>query len=954
MIKGAAMLAVPNTGAIFAEWVYAGPAVPAGTVPYATWRQCSDGTTTCANAQIATIIDNNIKSPGLQSIMTSQIATLRTQADNLFKAGQVPFMTVTGDSHAILNLSSISTATVLAISGYILDNVVTPAQCNCGGGGYKNDGLVTVPESKLPSSYAFDDATESWNHLQVGQNSTPLVHGRFDGLEAMITGFKKSSTGGFGSADNTWAWSMRWFNNALYVGTGRDIQCVTLFTAAIKNNNPGKYPGTSGCVPDATHLPLQAEIWRYTAGSGWARVYQSPADIQIKDANGNVVSTAEEMGIRNLFIYTENAGTPQAQQVLYAGGVAAQGMFNGFYVSSPQSFPQYPPPRILRSVDGVNWAALPNPPGTFLGDLAVNGGIPSQTTADIEVVSFRSFENFNGQLHAVVTNLRGEGFVIASDSTPWLGGNHWRRVSPSLTVNFTPHVWALKAFNGWLYAPGGNRSNQTAQTAGYTVYKADGVTLDPANPGMYLWTPVVLFGSFQTAATQVQSPVALTVEISCAPQPTCTPANSMLYIGTNRRTEMIRIHPSTNYAQDTWDLVVGYPRQVPSATGQYPSSYNGCPAPACTVSCTGCPTATGATGDFKRPLSGIMNYFNNTFNAHFWQMKDDGPSGLYMGTYDESMQVQQSSTINPYFNAILGTDLFNSKDGGVTWTQIHYDGFYDGANFGSRSMEKTPVGFFLGTARNSGGTQIWQNATALDLNNDGVIDQKDVNIVTSAAATNAKAAPGDPRDLDGDGKITTADARLLATQCTFAGCASPPPNMLKSSVSSLPSPTGLKAAPGNIPIPAGTQISLTWNAVPGAIRYHVYRMTQKTLSDILHGGGPPQSPTNVSVDIPGVGQMTLQDIINGSLNSYCKTNDVSWCDFLPALQAYNPSNPSSTQNTMVGFPSAPIQVAVVPTASYSETAPTTLQCNYWVKAEDINGNLSPASNLVGAPSLSLN
>jgi hypothetical protein len=266
-------------------------------------------------------------------------------------------------------------------------------------------------------------------------------------------------------------------------------------------------------------------------------------------------------------------------------------------------------------------------------------------------------------------------------------------------------------------------------------------------------------------------------------------------------------------------------------------------------------------------------------------------------------------------------------------------------------LERSPIGFFLGTARNAGGFQIWQNATVLDLNKDGVIDQQDVNLVMSAAVSNLKVAAGDPRDLDGDGKVTVADARLLSTQCTFTGCTSPPANTLASGVSSLPAPTGLKASPGNVPVPAGTVNTLTWNAVPGAIRYHVYRMTQKTLGDLLHGGGPPQSPTNLAVDIPGVGQMTLQDIINGKLNPYCKTNDVSWCDLLPVLQAYNPSNPSASQNTMVGFPSAPIQVAVVPTASYSETAPTTLQCNYWVKAEDINGNLSPASNLVGAPSL---
>ena len=85
------------------------------------------------------------------------------------------------------------------------------------------------------------------------------------------------------------------------------------------------------------------------------------------------------------------------------------------------------------------------------------------------------------------------------------------------------------------------------------------------------------------------------------------------------------------------------------------------------------------------------------------------------------------------------------------------------------------------------------------------------------------------------------------------------------------------------------------------------------------------------------------------LDPYCQVNDNSWCDLLPTIKAY--ANPQASTNTLVGFPSAPVEVAVVRTNSYTETAPTTLQSNYWVRAEDVNGMLSEPSNIVGAPSL---
>jgi len=57
-----------------------------------------------------------------------------------------------------------------------------------------------------------------------------------------------------------------------------------------------------------------------------------------------------------------------------------------------------------------------------------------------------------------------------------------------------------------------------------------------------------------------------------------------------------------------------------------------------------------------------------------------------------------------------------------------------------------------------------------DLNNDGVVDQDDLNILMMFMNSPAVVA-NDARDLNGDRKIDALDARVLTTLCTRARCA---------------------------------------------------------------------------------------------------------------------------------------------------------------------------------------
>jgi hypothetical protein len=59
-----------------------------------------------------------------------------------------------------------------------------------------------------------------------------------------------------------------------------------------------------------------------------------------------------------------------------------------------------------------------------------------------------------------------------------------------------------------------------------------------------------------------------------------------------------------------------------------------------------------------------------------------------------------------------------------------------------------------------------------NINGDGAIDRADIALIR--AAIGQTPSPNDPRDANGDGKITVADVRQCTLACTLPGCATPP------------------------------------------------------------------------------------------------------------------------------------------------------------------------------------
>lgn len=835
-IKGVIDIATPNQGTALADWAFGKGIVIARLFGFL--------------------------SAGLYDLRPENVLSLRTTLDPLFASAGIPFYTLSGTDFSQGSI-------VYHVTGPILENLT---------GGEENDGFVSVSETQLPDTYAMNLGSVATDHglIANGQYSWNFIHGRIQGNEDRQAGWHQIASGGFGDDANAWIWSQTWFQGKLYIGTASSVNCITDYMAALGYNLPIYPPPGNDCPTDPTGLGRPAEIWQYTPQTHtWLKVYTSPQDIPIgTDANGNPAFAARAVGYRSMTVYTETDGT----QALYIGGVTGIGMFSFLpqYANN-----QYPEPIILRTTDGANFTEVPHDDGTFMGNLVINN-------TDIQVASFRSIVQYNGQMWVAATNFRGQGFIIASPN-PSQGNNSFQRVSPSPALD-TLTVWVLAAYNNALYVGTGDRTD----LVGFGVYKT---TNAPGDPVPYTYTPIITNGGGQTDTTLL-SPTALTMHVWAAPD-----GVSRLYIGTDRKIEIERVNPD-----DSWDVVMGEPR--------YDSDGN----------------------VLKAPLSGIRYYFDNDFNGHVWQMQDSN-LGLHASTWDWSIVPNNISAINTAVTAEQGFDFYRSPDG-IHFYVVSKNGMGDGYNMGGRSGNYNHFGLFWGTARSSGGTQEWQDNTVLDLNNDGRISQTDANIIQSAMG---QAVTGfDARDVNGNGVIDPQDVQFLMSQCTFPNCSEvPPPGTYYT-----PPPAAFNGfVEARTLTDVGATASMSWPAQPGATRYHIFRYTAQSPGTILQNLNV-QSPISQTVTV-----VFPTDSLSGVVNQYCPADIASefwFCGMNDAIQNETTTTTGGLETT--GFTTGAEEIAQTTSITYAEALPTNRQCLYFVKWEDANGNLSAASNITAAPS----
>jgi hypothetical protein len=274
------------------------------------------------------------------------------------------------------------------------------------------------------------------------------------------------------------------------------------------------------------------------------------------------------------------------------------------------------------------------------------------------------------------------------------------------------------------------------------------------------------------------------------------------------------------------------------------------------------------------------NGFDNGMTGHFWRLgsqtgasADQNSTGqnLFLGTWDWSDALQQFgslSSLDAAYTHQYGTDLYRSEDG-VHFTAVTQSGFGDPNNEGTRTLESTPIGLILGTAREKYGTEVF---------------------LRSHASTNTLAAP---RRLRAESGATS-----------------------------------------------GQTVNLAWDPPPNAVMFNVYRAT-------VPATGIPAA----TITLPGTNglpkKFSLSDIRSGKASYLCKGAESAsaLCTPVQAIQATTTTVPGS-------FPLQYGLIAQTPSTTFSETAPSTMQSLYYVRAVDANGHLSDISNVVGGPSAS--
>jgi len=344
-----------------------------------------------------------------------------------------------------------------------------------------------------------------------------------NGFPLLANNFQLSAPHGFGDRNNSWAQAMIWWNGYLYVGIARDSECLSLFAVneaavALLGETLAQellpYPPLDPdlpCTANPAALPLAAQIWRWSpVTNAWTQVYESPDTLPNPGPGPPAPPETGyflpyEDAFRGFAAYTESNGT----QALYAFGVNTT-------IAWDRN--ELPPPRILRTTDGVTWTPLPQDPGTFLGTLPFNS----------DHASYRSPVSYNGMLFTLCGPVEGQGNLIAS-ANPSQGDNAW-----FLAGSASVFYYELAVFNGWLYLGGYDPQN------GYEVWKTQAQGSPP-----YQMTLVVPPGA---GLTSMPSPSVVSMFVHYG----------RLYVGTATFAELIRIN-----ADDTWDLVMGEPRVDP-------------------------------------------------------------------------------------------------------------------------------------------------------------------------------------------------------------------------------------------------------------------------------------------------------------------------------------------------------------------------------------------------------
>jgi hypothetical protein len=313
--------------------------------------------------------------------------------------------------------------------------------------------------------------------------------------------FLQVAANGWGDRLNAYAYSMAWFDEALYVGNSRGNLVM------IHRNHPDWMKTWPVRMPREFHdLDFRSQIWRYTPRSGqWRQVYCSP---RVAGREGKQVP--RDIGYRSMAVH---------DRALYVASFspASSGM----------------PPQILRSRDGKIFEAV-----------AKAGTDPALNT-------YRTLQVFDGYLYTSPTGRAG-GAANACESAAVLrtrdpASQPWQTVS-SLGFGDSSNqtFFEMAVFNEYLYVGTLN------PVTGFQIWKTRGGR-------DCRWSSVIKDGASRGNLNEI----AISMCVFNGALYVGTAIQNGGYDRVNKvgpaPAELIRIHPD-----DSWDLIVGNRRVTPT------------------------------------------------------------------------------------------------------------------------------------------------------------------------------------------------------------------------------------------------------------------------------------------------------------------------------------------------------------------------------------------------------
>jgi len=511
--------------------------------------------------------------------------------------------------------------------------------------------------------------------------------------------FRQIGPQGFGDRANSYAWSTAFFKGALYIGTNRNFACVVRSISGA---------GTSGrdervpieCGENLLNTDIGGRIYSYDPVTGGIElVYISP-QVRVLTSDGSFALTARDAGYRTMTVFIEPDGT--------------ESLYVGTFTSGEG---QGSSPRLLRSVDGRHFEAIPGP--------VINNTLYR---------SYRSLTVFKNRLYllALGRGQFGTGSALLEASDPASGA--FRVVnSPSFGDPVNLAGFELEEFHGYLYVGTGTVSD------GFQLLKTQANGEPP-----YAFQKVLVKGAYRGSSNQ--NVVSMTV------------FQNHLYIGTGINFAGLDLFPGVTVAppelvrvraDDTWDLVSGDERDTPDG--------------------------------FKTPISGRRAGLSNPSNGYIWRMVehkgvlyvgsfDNAVIAQYASDVDlEGLRDRRGSDLPEELIELLlradpdelgdmvaavegGFDLWSSTDG-VHFKLITWNGFGEEFDYGVRNFVSVPFGLYLGTANPFFGFRLYLGQEpGTDTDGDGYPDAEDNCPLTwnLAQADRDGDGTGDACDLDND------------------------------------------------------------------------------------------------------------------------------------------------------------------------------------------------------------